>query len=260
MMEKMKPWLLVDTRSTTYSYRFTVAEDKGDYLVVKQHLSTGNTQEMNLVKLASHIKLYVGLMGTKGSGKGTVGRFLEGKGAAVVTSHSVVAGILRQLGIPEYRDSLQGLGNYLGLNWPVVWVNEIIKQCNKSGKSIVVFDGVRFPHDVVLPRLAAGGKYGFGPDSYTLVEKGRAENVLVDADERIRRERITNRGNQSGRVEDLFGYSSFREQEFNEFKVFWFDLTMTMADHVVTNNDTEGELVDKIKTVWDDMAARNLKR
>ena len=179
---------------------------------------------------------------------------LKEKGVFVQSTHAITANVLQKLYMPESRDSLQGIGSYLGLNWPVVWVNQVINACNNSGAEFVAFNGVRFPSDLILSRLAAGGQYSYSSSGaretdVSCNKLGRARFLLVDADEAIRYKRMLGRN----RVGDGQTKSEFYHQQFNEMLIFWVDKTMTLVDHIITNNNTIEVLNNKVDVLWDEM-------
>ena len=246
-------WHLVDLENTRHSYNFRVAGESETYYGIERLHDGEIVQKLELLKLAPHIKLFIGLMSTPGAGKSSVAKLLEQKGAYVATSHGKVSSALEAMGCDEFneRDALQGLGSYMGANYPTTWVNMLIEEFNVQQKEVVVWDGVRFPHDVVLPRIAAGGIYAANETGHYLdvKSKGRFESVLVDADERIRAERSRKRG----RPGDPKGLADFYRQDFNDRRVFMFDVTRGMAEHTIQNNGTDEELAGKFNELWRDL-------
>ena len=246
-------WHLVDLGETKYSYNFRVVGEEGDYYLIERIFDGEVVQKLKLLKLAPHIKLFIGLMSTPGAGKSSVAAILGSLGVNFATSHKRVSDALKDLGVDEYdeRDALQGLGSYLGANYPVVWINQLIKGFNEQEKEVVIWDGMRFPHDVILSRIAAGGKYSTDDSSkYAfLKENGRFEAILVDADEKIRSERSKTRA----RPGDPTGLADFYRQDFNDRRVFLFDITRGMASIHIENSGTSSELLAKVNYVWQEL-------
>ena len=246
-------WHLVDLGNTRYSYNFNILGETEAHYKLKRLFDGEAVQRLELLKLAPHIKLFIGLMSTPGAGKSSVATLLEQKGAYIATSHGKVSTALEAMGCDESneRDALQGLGSYIGANYPTTWANMLIREFNSQQKEVVVWDGVRFPHDVVLPRIAAGGTYAANETGHYLDVKnrGRFESVLVDADEHIRAERSRKRS----RPGDPEGLADFYRQDFNDRKVFLFDVTRGMAGHTIQNNGTDGELASRVNELWRDL-------
>lgn len=246
-------WHLLDLGTTRYSYNFRVAGETATHYQLEKLFDGEIIQTLELLKLAPHIKLFVGLMSTPGAGKSSVAKLLEREGAYVTASHGKVSAALEGMGCDESneRDALQGLGSYMGMNYPTTWVNMLIKEFNAQEKEVVVWDGGRFPHDIVLPRIAAGGSYVANKKGHYLnvKDRGRFESILVDADEHIRAERSRKRG----RPGDPEGLDDFYRQDFNDRKVFLFDVTRRMADYTIKNNLDERDLASRIAGLWRDL-------
>ena len=246
-------WHLLDLGTTRYSYNFHILGETETHYQLERLFDGEAVQRLELLKLAPHVKLFLGLMSTPGAGKSSVAKLLENEGAYIATSHGKVSAALEAMGCDEFneRDALQGLGSYMGLNYATTWVNMLIKEFNAQKKEVVVWDGVRFPHDVVLPRIATGGTYAANETGHYLDVKnrGRFESVLVDADEHIRAERSRKRS----RPGDPEGLADFYRQDFNDRKVFLFDVTRGMAGHTIQNNGTDGELASRVNELWRDL-------
>lgn len=246
-------WLLLDLGAAGYSYNFHVVNETKTHYSLERLFDGEVIQKLQLLKLAPHVKLFIGLMSTPGAGKSSVAKILEEEGAYIATSHVKVAAALNAMECDEFneRDALQGLGSYMGLNYPITWVNMMIKEFNAQKKEVVVWDGVRFPHDVILPRISAGGVYVANETGhyFNVRSKGRFETILVDADEHIR----AKRSKQRGRPGDPAGLADFFRQDFNDRKVFMFDVTRGMADQLIKNNLDSDDLACRVRAMWKEL-------
>ncbi len=226
-------WHLIDLYNAYYSSSFHIAGHTDTHVIIDRLYETGGRQRMHMLKLAPHIKLFIVLMSEPGAGKSSVAQLLAQKGAYFVSSHSRVSNALKLLEIDESeeRDALQGLGSYLGANYPVVWINKIISEFNSQKSEVVVWDGGRFPHDVKLPKLAYGEK---------------VKSILVAADPGLRAVRTIGRAREG----DPAAHEEFLRQDANDDKVFMFKITKGLSDYTIYNNGTEPELLVKVDALW----------
>lgn len=94
--------------------------------------------------------MVIGLIGEKGSGKGTVARYLNEKyGADHFGTSKILKRTIDDLCLPATRDNLIKLGLIMKEGfWPSVIIDALIKDMEKSGAPVVVADGIRMHGDV----------------------------------------------------------------------------------------------------------------
>ncbi len=246
--------LLPELHRTDYSYAFrTIPEESTDRYVRVERVISDRLEAFDLLRLAPHIQLFIGVGGCVGAGKSTVAKLLEEKGVYVATSHGLVADDLRAKGFvnPEMRELLQSHGSHVGRLAPTAWVNGLIGKVNSQNKPVAVWDGIRFPHDPILSRLAAGGRYFLDRKANTmnLVEKGRFEMIFVDADHDKRQKLYLSRARVGdGRTEEMF-----HRQEFADERIFMLTETSYLRDHLINNAGGIGDLIKKVDTLWNQM-------
>jgi len=136
-------------------------------------------------------KIVIGLIGEKGSGKGTVSDYLIEKYRAVHYGTSkILRRTLEDLHVPVTRDNLVKLALVLKEGyWPSVVIDALILDMETNGSDILIADGIRMHGDVEPFRK----KYG---NNFFL--------VYVTADLKLRYERTKLRKEKDGEGEATF--------------------------------------------------------
>lgn len=136
-------------------------------------------------------KIVIGLIGEKGSGKGTVSDYLiEKYGAVHYGTSKILRRTLEDLHIPVTRESLTKLALLLkeGYGSSII-IDSLIEDMEKNGSDIIIADGIRMDGDVEPFRK----KYG---ENFFL--------VYVTADLKLRYERTKKRKQNEGEGEATF--------------------------------------------------------
>jgi len=178
-------------------------------------------------------KIVIGLIGEKGSGKGTVSNYLISKFGAV---HYGTSKILRQtledLYVPVTRDNLIKLALVLKEGYgPTIIIDSLIKDIERNGSNIIIADGIRMHGDVNPFRK----KYG---KNFFL--------IYVHANLKLRYKRTKERKEKEG--ENKATFSEFLEEEGRLTEISIHEIGR-QADFKIDNNGTAEELkkqVDKI--------------
>jgi dephospho-CoA kinase len=171
-------------------------------------------------------KIVIGLIGEKGSGKGTVSDYLiEKYGAIHYGTSKILRRTLEDLHVPVTRDNLVKLALVLKEGYgPSVIIDSLIKDMEKNGSDVIIADGIRMHGDVEPFRK----KYG---ENFFL--------VYVTADLKIRYERTKSRKQNDGEGDATF--EQFLEEEGKLTEVSIHEIGR-QADYKLGNNGTPDEL------------------
>jgi dephospho-CoA kinase len=171
-------------------------------------------------------KIIIGLIGEKGSGKGTVSDYLiEKYGAVHYGTSKILRRTLEDLHVPVTRDNLIKLALVLKEGYgPTVIIDSLIKDMEKNGSDVIIADGIRMHGDVEPFRK----KYG---KNFFL--------VYVTADLKLRYERTKARKQNEGEGEATL--EQFLEEEGRLTEVSIHEIGRE-ADFKLNNNGTAEEL------------------
>ncbi len=173
--------------------------------------------------------MIIGLIGRKGSGKGTIAQLLQEEfGARTYRMSDVLRALLDELHLPQSRKNIivvsEALRHIFGES---LIGSAITKQIRERNDTLVVIDGIRRQADLD----------GFGDLPITLV------NVTAPLD--LRYERITKRGENAGET-------SMTKEEFEELESAPTELSIreveSQAKITIENTGTVDDLREKIKT------------
>lgn len=190
--------------------------------------------------MSSGNKVVIGLIGEKGSGKGTVSDYLVEKyGAVHYGTSKILRRTLEDLHLPITRDNLVKLALVLKEGYgPTIVIDSLIQDMEKNGSDILIADGIRMHGDVEPFRK----KYG---DNFYL--------VYVTADVRIRYERTKLRKEKEG--EDKTTFEEFLSEEGKLTEVSIHEIGK-QADFTFDNSGTP----DELKQNTDAMMEKILKK
>ena len=140
--------------------------------------------------------MIIGITGTLGAGKGTVVKYLvESKGFKHLSARALFQELMEEAGLPIDRDQMVKFANELRAKHGADFVfTELFKRAQILGGDVVI-ESLRTPAEAAALKSE--------PDSYILA---------VDADQRLRYERIHGRGSQLDHV----SFEKFVEQEERE--------------------------------------------
>lgn len=185
-------------------------------------------------------KIIIGLIGEKGSGKGTVSEYLVSKyGAVHYGTSKILRRTLEDLHVPITRDNLIKLALVLKEGYgPSVIIDSLIQDMEKNASNIIIADGIRMHGDVDPFRK----KYG---ENFFL--------VYVTADLKLRYERTKMRKEKEG--EDKTTFEEFLEEEGKLTEVSIHEIGRT-AEFKFNNNGTAKDLKEQV----DEMMEKLLKK
>lgn len=175
--------------------------------------------------------MLIGITGSFGAGKGSVARYLvEKKGFTHFSARTYISEEIKRRGMEVNRDTLTIVGNDLRkTGGPTFIFEELVKQAKAHGKDAVV-ESVRAVAEAKYIKLHGGVVLG------------------VDAEPKIRYERIVRRGAETDHV----SYERWREQEMNESNPD--DPTkqdiygaLRESDYIINNTKTLQELEEEIE-------------
>lgn len=172
-------------------------------------------------------KIVIGLIGEKGSGKGTVSDYLiEKYGAVHYGTSKILRRTLEDIHVPITRDNLIKLALILKEGYgPSIIIDSLIQDMEKNGSNVIIADGIRMHGDVEPFRK----KYG---ENFFL--------VYITADLKLRYERTKARKQNSEEGETML--EQFLEEEGKLTEVSIHEIGRT-ADFKMNNNGTPEELI-----------------
>jgi len=172
-------------------------------------------------------KVVIGLIGEKGSGKGTVADYIIEKYSAVHYGTSkILRRTLEDIHVLVTRDNLTKLALVLKEGYgPSIIIDSLIQDMEKNGSNIIIADGIRMHGDVEPFRK----KYG---KNFFL--------VYVYADLKLRYERTKKRKEKDG--EDKNTFQKFLEEEGRLTEVSIHEIGK-QADFMIDNGKGKKELI-----------------
>ena len=175
--------------------------------------------------------IIIGITGTLGAGKGTVVDYLvRERGFHHYSVRAFLLEKIRELELPENRDSMLLVGNRLRAeHGPSYAVDQLFLRAMETGGNAVI-ESVRTTGEVA-----------------SLRQKGRFMLLAVDADPKLRYERIVLRNSETDRVSfETFIENEQRESVSADPAVPNLPACIRLADYVLMNNGTVEELYEEL--------------
>ena len=182
----------------------------------------------------------IGITGTLGAGKGTIVDYLTSHhGFQHFSVRGYLIKIINQKRLEINRDSMVSVANELRANnSPSFIAEELFKEAEESGT------------DCIIESLRTVGEVN------ALKEKGNFHLFAVDADQRLRYERITERASETDKISyETFAENEEREMNSTDPNKQNLSACMDLADYVFSNNGTMEELFGKV-----DLALEKINR
>ncbi len=161
----------------------------------------------------------IGILGPMGSGKTTAAKYIQNKfGYTLITMGDLVRKLAAAEGLPPTRENLQKIQKiYTSKYGDTYFINEVIHEIREKKLEKAIIDGMRRVCDVTVP----------------LEEfKNNILLILIDADPKIRFERIKKRGRPGAPKT----FEEFKKQEKKEFELFNFEKSFSYAHVTIENN------------------------
>lgn len=178
--------------------------------------------------------MIIGITGTNGAGKGTVVDYLVSKkGFKHYSARALIVEEIERRGLPVDRSSMNLVGNDLRTKHGPAYIAETYAARAKEEGVDAVIESIRVVAEAVYIK-EHGGKI-----------------LVVDADPKVRYERVVLRGSSTDKVD----FETFLEQERREMdaKESWnmnIGGVMQMADLRIENNGTLEELHKQIERAF----------
>jgi dephospho-CoA kinase len=182
--------------------------------------------------------IVIGITGTLGAGKGTIVEFLvEKKGFAHYSVRAYLIEEIERRRMPVNRDSMVVVANDLRKrNTPSFVTDELYKRALESGKNCVI-ESIRTPGEVE-----------------SLRSKGRFYLFAVDAEPKVRYERIFARNSETDNIDyETFLENEKREMDANDPNKQNLRRCIEMADFVFVNEGSIQSLNDQVESVLEEI-------
>lgn len=178
--------------------------------------------------------MIIGITGTLGAGKGTVVEHLKATyGFAHFSAREFITREVEQRGLPVNRDTMQSVANDLRASHGPGYISqELHRQATAAGGHAVI-ESVRTPGELAVLRAA-----------------GDFMLFAVDADPRVRYERITLRNTETDHVSfEQFLADEKEEMASDDPNHQNIAAVIRQADHAFTNNGTVEDLYRQVDAV-----------
>jgi len=175
--------------------------------------------------------IIIGITGTLGAGKGTIVDYLVSeKGFSHYSVRGFLLDRIRQLGMPENRDSMFNLANELRAeHGPSYVVDQLFKEAKRSGKNSII-ESIRTTGEITSLRKH--------PSFYLFA---------VDADPKVRYDRIWIRQSETDSVRfETFSENEQRESVSTNPGVQNLQASIREADFRFTNNGSMEDLYRQV--------------
>ena len=176
----------------------------------------------------------IGITGTLGAGKGTiVEHLIKNKGFRHYSVRQFLIEEIETRGLPVNRDTMTNVANELrAANTSYYIVGELYKKALASGQNAVI-ESIRTPGEVEF-----------------LKQQGNFILIAVDADTKIRFDRIKKRKSETDQIDfETFAANEKREMTTADPNKQNLQKCIQMADFTLLNNGTIDELIQQLEEI-----------
>lgn len=173
----------------------------------------------------------IGITGTLGAGKGTVVEYLVEKlGYKHYSVRSFLIQEIEKRKLPVNRDSMTEVANELrAVHSPAYIIEELYKEAKKSGANSII-ESIRTPGEI-----------------FFLKEQGNFILLAIDADPKLRYERVVLRGSETDKISfETFLSNERREYVTKDPNKQNLSKCIELADYVLQNDGSIDDLNSQI--------------
>jgi dephospho-CoA kinase len=185
--------------------------------------------------------MIIGITGTLGAGKGTVVDYLAAKDFAHYSAREFISREILRRGLAVNRDNMTAVANDLRASHSPSYIAETLyDEAVEAGKDAVI-ESLRTEGEIAALR-AKGGFFLFA----------------VDADPKLRYERIVARGTETDKISfEKFLADETREMHATDPNKQNLARCIELADYRFVNNGTKDDLFGRVDQILDRIAIKN---
>lgn len=181
----------------------------------------------------------IGMTGTIGAGKGTAVDYFAAKGFVHYSARDFIVREIERRGLPVDRDSMVAVANELRTEHSPSYIIATLAEAARKNGNDAVIESIRTEGEV-----------------HALRENGHCYLLAIDADPKVRYERIVRRGS----VTDHISFEKFLADEAREMRdpnpsKQNLARCIELADHRILNNGTREELHAALDRFMEEIAA-----
>ena len=176
--------------------------------------------------------MIIGITGTLGAGKGTIVEFLKVKGFKHFSVRELLIEKIKEKHLEVNRDNMVVVANELRKNHSPSYLAEQLYEKAKGHNAII--ESIRTEGEIIK-----------------LKEKGNFILLAIDADPKLRYERITKRQSETDKIDfNTFKKNENREMENQDPNKQNLKKCIELANHKLQNNGTIEQLNTKLEELY----------